>query len=279
MTPSHPPAALSTRVRALEDYVRHKSDCAKGKRQRVCPQCFSPLKGVTQSQNSPLNEYQFDAVKAGDYYCALCKGDESNTGFKYWWTRDLKVFPCSCGLDALLHAEAEAEDIIRDLVTDLQRVEEDRRQLKAIVEAMDAPAPYILKLQEHIQRVEEERDALVQEWRRRCSEHPADPLVLVCQRCFESDRTAAAHERAEHAESALLQQRSALQGVIEKIRADAESMTEGHILWKWAKQLSLLLGDPRVSQLTEKTEDHARIGQLESQTTDPASALTNEDKR
>lgn len=35
----------------------------------------------------------------------------------------------------------------------------------------------------------------------RCSQHPADPLELVCIECFESDKTAAATERAELADA------------------------------------------------------------------------------
>lgn len=52
----------------------------------------------------------------------------------------------------------------------------------------------------------------------RCGIHPAEPLELVCVECFESDRTAAANERAEVAEAKV----AALQAQLDAIdRAQA----------------------------------------------------------
>jgi uncharacterized protein with PIN domain len=54
-----------------------------------CPQCNKKLEKVTRDTGSYLNQDQFDAVRAGDWYCASCTGNEARTGFKYWWNREL----------------------------------------------------------------------------------------------------------------------------------------------------------------------------------------------
>lgn len=54
-----------------------------------CPECDKILKPVVQRIGSWMNEEQFDAVKAGDYYCQDCKGDRGNTGFRYYWKIEL----------------------------------------------------------------------------------------------------------------------------------------------------------------------------------------------
>lgn len=56
-----------------------------------CLQCGVELRKVTPSPGSPLNQDQFDSIKAGDWYCADCKGDEAKgTAYKYWWNRELQ---------------------------------------------------------------------------------------------------------------------------------------------------------------------------------------------
>lgn len=50
-----------------------------------CPDCGNRLKKVFQSSPRMLNSYQFDAVKAGDFYCDKCKSDKAESGFKYFW--------------------------------------------------------------------------------------------------------------------------------------------------------------------------------------------------
>ena len=55
----------------------------------TCPLCKGPLHEVHYNRDSMLNRYQFDAVKAGDYYCESCKGTEAATGFKYFWKSEL----------------------------------------------------------------------------------------------------------------------------------------------------------------------------------------------
>jgi hypothetical protein len=55
----------------------------------TCPGCSGLLEPVRQSDTSPLNRHQFDAVKAGDWFCRNCKGDRSATGFRYYWHHEL----------------------------------------------------------------------------------------------------------------------------------------------------------------------------------------------
>lgn len=81
-------AALTTAAglrRALEE-VRCR--CSRGI-DNHCPECGDDLDRVVN--NGPLNDDQFDAVKAGDWYCKKCKSDAAATGFKYWLDRQLPV--------------------------------------------------------------------------------------------------------------------------------------------------------------------------------------------
>ena len=55
-----------------------------------CLQCGQELRRVMQSADSPLNQDQFDSVKAGDWYCDHCIGGEAKeTRHKYWWNSEL----------------------------------------------------------------------------------------------------------------------------------------------------------------------------------------------
>lgn len=55
-----------------------------------CPQCGGPVKRVEQSPRSPLNRGQFDAVKAGDYYCEFCPSNgRGKLPLAYWWESEL----------------------------------------------------------------------------------------------------------------------------------------------------------------------------------------------
>ena len=58
---------------------------------KTCPQCGSDLWPVFQSPGSYLNADQFDAVRAGDWYCTVCPDPSTRTGFTYFWDRDLVV--------------------------------------------------------------------------------------------------------------------------------------------------------------------------------------------
>jgi hypothetical protein len=56
-----------------------------------CPQCGKELMPVVQSENSMLNSEQFDAIRAGDYYCKYCKGNERGKfeNLCYWWENEV----------------------------------------------------------------------------------------------------------------------------------------------------------------------------------------------
>lgn len=54
-----------------------------------CPFCQGPLRPVLQPAGSMLNQDQFAAIRAGDYYCVQCKGEQSATGFRYFWRHEL----------------------------------------------------------------------------------------------------------------------------------------------------------------------------------------------
>ena len=59
-----------------------------------CPNCNRPVHPVTQG-NSYLNSDQFDATRAGDYYCKYCPEDagtakKSRSGYAYFWERDIE---------------------------------------------------------------------------------------------------------------------------------------------------------------------------------------------
>lgn len=61
--------------------------------QRYCPQCSRPLERVYQDSNSMLNSYQFDAVRAGDWYCASCPSNgRARTSYRYFWNHELQMF-------------------------------------------------------------------------------------------------------------------------------------------------------------------------------------------
>ena len=55
-----------------------------------CPNCNQSLKKVIPSFDSKLNPEQWDSIKAGDYFCNHCKGNEGKSGFKYYWKNELE---------------------------------------------------------------------------------------------------------------------------------------------------------------------------------------------
>lgn len=58
-----------------------------------CPQCGNPLYRVLNPSFSMLNDEQFAAVRAGDWYCSECKSDAAASGYKYYWDEDLPKNP------------------------------------------------------------------------------------------------------------------------------------------------------------------------------------------
>jgi hypothetical protein len=58
---------------------------------KLCPQCGGSLKWVGRGPGW-MNADQWDAVKAGDYYCTTCPPDPAvNVHYKYFDEADLVV--------------------------------------------------------------------------------------------------------------------------------------------------------------------------------------------
>jgi len=54
-----------------------------------CPLCKKPLEPVRQSPYSPLNRDQFDASKAGDWFCQCSDNGRGNAPYAYFWDREV----------------------------------------------------------------------------------------------------------------------------------------------------------------------------------------------
>lgn len=64
---------------------------ASGEVTPVCPGCSQSLHRVTRPSGSMLNDEQFDAVRAGDWYCAKCPSNgRGNTKYRYFWSHELQ---------------------------------------------------------------------------------------------------------------------------------------------------------------------------------------------
>lgn len=57
---------------------------------KTCPRCDKPLKAVPPSKW--LNAEQWEAVKAGDYFCDSCpSNDRGNGRFHYFWAAEVEA--------------------------------------------------------------------------------------------------------------------------------------------------------------------------------------------
>lgn len=55
-----------------------------------CPKCGQALKKVLYPNGSMLNEYQWESIRAGDYYCESCPDNgRGNDKLCYWWKSEL----------------------------------------------------------------------------------------------------------------------------------------------------------------------------------------------
>lgn len=73
--------------------VRQPSGQERALSKPVCPFCQGPLQIVKQTKHF-LNEEQFAATKAGDYYCDKCpesagRAGTAKTGYAYFWARQV----------------------------------------------------------------------------------------------------------------------------------------------------------------------------------------------
>lgn len=58
-----------------------------------CPTCGKRLWRVTRDEDSMLNDEQFDAVRAGDWYCDSCpSNNRARTRYRYFWNHELQMF-------------------------------------------------------------------------------------------------------------------------------------------------------------------------------------------
>lgn len=72
------------------EYPYHTTDTSGTENQRLCPDCQQPLKIVRQTGEKLYNDDQFDAIKAGDYYCEKCPSNgRGNQPLKYWWAHEI----------------------------------------------------------------------------------------------------------------------------------------------------------------------------------------------
>ncbi len=55
----------------------------------TCPGCRKPLQPVRYSRDSLFNREQFDASRAGDWFCDQCPGTRGRSGYRYFWEREL----------------------------------------------------------------------------------------------------------------------------------------------------------------------------------------------
>jgi hypothetical protein len=93
-------------LQVIEEALRDaRCRCEKRVKANNCPQCGELLFPVAY-RGGALNEEQFMAVRAGDYYCKTCKGIEAATGFKYFWEREFEVEVHTCKRCAAIAALA-----------------------------------------------------------------------------------------------------------------------------------------------------------------------------
>lgn len=83
---------------ALRKFGRHEAGCKRGQviEPVPCPQCGERMNRV-RNTSGYLNDDQFEAVKAGDWFC---KRHEVET--VYVWDSALPKHACTCGFDAAL---------------------------------------------------------------------------------------------------------------------------------------------------------------------------------
>lgn len=147
---------------------------------RACPQCGGSVEKVRYPSDSMLNEYQWDSVRAGDWYCQKCPpNNRSNTKLCYWWDDEVTKYPSP--------AQGTAErppitlrmtkkrvsklggpqyaDTCDDLITDWQTMYDElvaMRELAApSIERIAALERTLAETQNKSDRIESERDSFL----------------------------------------------------------------------------------------------------------------------
>lgn len=78
----------------------------------LCPVCRGPLKEVTNT-GGWMNAEQFDASKAGDFYCEKCPSNGRSNADKFcYWNRSEAIIPSSHFGRAGAGIEAEAARVV-----------------------------------------------------------------------------------------------------------------------------------------------------------------------
>lgn len=88
---------------AIQGHCQHTAGCnANRPRSYACPDCGNEL--VRVKRPLYLNEDQWDATKAGDFYCVACAGERGGTDYRYYDSGELPRGECSCWVGSALTA-------------------------------------------------------------------------------------------------------------------------------------------------------------------------------
>lgn len=119
----------------------------------LCPLCKRELFPVLQESHSVLNSDQFDALKAGDYYCTSCPTNgRGNTGYRYFWKRELAP-----SASKTLVCKYRKKPVVVEAVDwhEMSRPEFEAWCPEAIVKQDEALWPYVLiKTKEGVMKAE-----------------------------------------------------------------------------------------------------------------------------
>lgn len=86
----------------------------RGKNVPTCPQCQRVLQEVPRRSNW-LNDDQYAAVKAGDWWCDHCPDNgRGQTGLCYWYDSEVEIASPTKASDALATALSRLDDYIQD---------------------------------------------------------------------------------------------------------------------------------------------------------------------
>lgn len=101
------------RLEALMPYLQHRPDCRMGKLVSPvpCPECGEAM-NVVRDTGGYLNRDQFDAIKAGDWFC------KRHEAIVYAWDSSVKKHGCTCGLAALLKAQPACRRVVEQNADD-----------------------------------------------------------------------------------------------------------------------------------------------------------------
>lgn len=102
-----------------------------------CPLCGGVLREVFYNPCSLLNRDQWQALRAGDFCCDTCPGDESWNGKKYFWRRELAPSERETAMAPQVQVSGRLEGSFADL---------EARLLRLIVEEQEQLAPDTIRL-------------------------------------------------------------------------------------------------------------------------------------